>query len=34
MNSLYEEYEEDEVVLYPLSIEKIKEIDEPILNLR
>ena len=29
-----EEYEEDEVVLYPLSIEKIKEIDEPILNLR
>ena len=27
-------YEEDEVVLYPLSIEKIKEIDEPILNLR
>ncbi len=29
-----EEYEEEEVVLYPISIEKIKEIDEPILNLR
>ena len=29
-----EEYEEEEVVLYPISMEKIKEIDEPILNLR
>ena len=29
-----EDYEEEEVVLYPVSIEKIKEIDEPILNLR
>lgn len=28
------EYEEEEVVLHPISIEKIKEIDEPILNLR
>ncbi len=29
-----EEYEEEEVVLYPISIEKVKEIEEPILNLR
>lgn len=29
-----EEYEEEEVVLYPISVEKIKEIEEPILNLR
>ena len=29
-----DEYEEEEVVLHPISIEKIKEIEEPILNLR
>lgn len=29
-----EKYEEEEVVLYPVKIEKINEIEEPILNLR
>lgn len=28
------EYEEEEVVLYPISIEKIKPLEEPVLNLR